>query len=152
MVVEFEKILIGVSCLFFILVFVGVLFCLTDFKLCFHSTPKQKIFHDSVLENKVAMQQDNSHKNSESSIKRDDSPLGKNNRTHPFADNISEDTIDLESVQDNFIKCNGSAVESNTPECPSYHSIDETHIISGLLDGKSSLKTNNTTEPEAPSI
>lgn len=85
--VYFEKVLIGVSCLCFIIVFAAVVFCLTDFKLCFRSGPVQKIFNDEVLTNTAALEHDSRNSRSDSKI----------NKTHPISneDGISEKTIDL---------------------------------------------------------
>lgn len=159
MEVDFEKLLIGVSCLIFILVFGAVLFCLTDFKLCFKNAPKQRIFHDSVLTNKVALQEDNnhncidSHKNSGGSGKRVNGGtpvLSKTNRTHPSdnLDNISDDTIDLSAVQENgsLVKCNSVAVEvsSNSRDSLAVNEIDGINMLSAISD--KSLVASNTVE------
>ena len=54
---NFEDALIGISVFVFALVFALIFFCMNDFK-CSNKTNAQKIFHDSVLENKAATSSD----------------------------------------------------------------------------------------------
>ena len=54
---NFEDALIGISVFVFALVFALIFFCMNDFKCSFRTNP-QKIFHDSVLENKAATSSD----------------------------------------------------------------------------------------------
>ena len=104
---DYGKILVGVSCLCFILVFGAILLCMTDYKLCFRQNNAQKIFHDSVLENVAAVQKDREriameraaqNRNSTGSKRSSEASMGrKRNKTHPASDGISDDTITLDN-------------------------------------------------------
>ena len=148
--VDFEKILIGVSCLFFILVFAAILFCMTDFKLCFQQNNAQKIFHDSVLENVAAVQRDRENsaleKNgglSTGSKRSSETSMGlKKNKTHPASDGISDDTITLdydETITSSKPKTNGKVMnDASLIVIIDQDKIEISNelIVSGLPEGK----------------
>ena len=145
---HFEKILIGVSCLFFILVFAAVLFCMTDYKLCFRQTNAQKIFHDSVLENKAALQRERADiaASQNGSKRSSETSTGiRKNKTHPASDGISDDTITLDddTVNTNSSKPRLNGLKESSSDPSHIVIIDQDKIeissdlmVSGIPEGK----------------